>query len=378
MAEGLSFEQSLSDERRVNCDAERRKRKIRRVIENILAYALATQSVMAVGAGLKEKNKLPPLPAVLEKFLDISEKEIEFIEKTSDPDGFFLRCYLGKEKIAELEQNWRTARTEDNETMANRQSGETAFSNPDQINIDPEWFKTFSVSTFPDNWVNGEVDSVIFRDEAKEMPDRYGIDGEAAAIATTKRSGTTKVNFYRGAGTDFGDVEEIFAHETGHANDWENDEQLSFRERKRFLVEVAKRFFTGENTVPFSYVEAIKNDDQNEENYLKIKEYWAEICEEYFSNPDYFAARYPDDYRLVHRWITKDYQDFDPVIAKMKRNFLRWYFTDNGQISANWEGEFTELLNRSREGVEAGSHHSLIYEFELQYKNSVSGTNQKE
>lgn len=95
-------------------------------------------------------------------------------------------------------------------------------------------------------------------------------------------------------------------HEIAHSNDWENSRILSNQERINFLYDVTMAFGNaGHFETP--YVESLSNPDKKMENYLKAKEYWAEINKVYVNldqeGKEKFKKGFEKDVQLFEKWF---------------------------------------------------------------------------
>lgn len=181
-------------------------------------------------------------------------------------------------------------------------------------------------TTYPKQWVSGEIDSIIYRpqasDDERTMGTQYNL-GEgwiAGGRARGKQTGVTSIDLY--VQQNMYELLEVYSHEIAHPNDWERDSQLSIPERAALLSQVTKRFISGDNLYPSHYVESINNEDPSSQLYTQVTEYWAEVCRAYFSNPNGLRADHPDDFALVDGWIKKQDPDFNPVTAAQQRTKL--------------------------------------------------------
>lgn|SRR3989344_6181417 len=189
--------------------------------------------------------------------------------------------------------------------------------------------------TYPKSWINGEISLVYYKDEKVEMPEHYGENlrrgkaegsyhqrimkfyGLPGGIKTSNLSKDEIIMF----------LELTFAHEIGHANDWEEDADMEITERQSLLLKVLKRV---QSKKPFksemdtvlnnsSYTEKIQNSDTQENLHLKAKEYWADICKEYFGNVEWLQEKYPEDFKIVDDFVKKYDSDFNPALSRKLR-----------------------------------------------------------
>ena len=165
--------------------------------------------------------------------------------------------------------------------------------------------------SFPKGWLDDEVESISQIPLRRDTDDQYGLgkgwetaaycaDGathgksQIVLLGVTKEKGISNL------------ITRILPHELGHANDWENDSQLSPEERVALLLAVNNRVQSAERYMSY-YVESIRNKEPELERYLKAKEYWAEICQAYFDNPEHMDIH---DFQLVDRVVKKSDPQF--------------------------------------------------------------------
>ena len=165
------------------------------------------------------------------------------------------------------------------------------------------------LETYPDGWVIGEVVSITQEARNAPMPERYGLAKGSTSTAAFY-SGTERITFDTKPHPY--EILDILAHELGHANDWESDEEMTDEERLDLLLAVGDRI-DDEDRYRSSYVESIKNKDRERERYLKATEYWAEICEAYFTQPYNLNAK---DYALVEARVKRHDPEFNDVEAR--------------------------------------------------------------
>ena len=79
----------------------------------------------------------------------------------------------------------------------------------------------------------------------------------------------------------------------------------------------------------------LKGYDSKEQKYTAYKEYFAEICAGYFSDPESFEKKHPKDYLIVDGWIRKVEPDFKPREAVGTA-----FSATTGEISPIWKKTF--------------------------------------
>lgn len=172
-----------------------------------------------------------------------------------------------------------------------------------EVRISQEQLRTFATRTFPRGWVSNEVVSIEQSDARDPLPERYGIKDSESAASCERGSDRDTIVFH-GASKDenIGWVlRDCLPHELGHANDWESDAEMSGEERMNLLLAIGERLGS-KDRYQSSYVERINNPDEQYERYQKATEYWAEICAQYFRNPEAMDVK---DFMLVDDRVRK-------------------------------------------------------------------------
>ncbi|MBI3963730.1 MAG: hypothetical protein HY341_01905, partial [Candidatus Kerfeldbacteria bacterium] len=233
-----------------------------------------------------------------------------FVPVVEDPDAR-RRYNEAKYRVERLETPEADAEDEMTEIKTGIVGENYGF---EEVRMSREQFQDYATRTFPKGWVNNEVVSIEQTDVQNPMPERYGIKGESAA--TWHRGRDTLV--FDGASRDdnIGWVlRECLPHELGHANDWQSDNEMSGEERLDLLLAVGDRLGS-EDRFRSSYVERINNPDEQQERYTKAVEYWAEICAQYFRNPEAMDIK---DYQLVDARVRAVDPDYDADECREER-----------------------------------------------------------
>ena len=116
-------------------------------------------------------------------------------------------------------------------------------------------------------------------------------------------------------GTSPAYVMHSLSHEIAHANDWSEDEEMSYKERVDLLYDIAQRVFANDR-FHSSYVESIENPDLGKRNYQRAVEYWAEICAQYFSDPTKLNIR---DYAIVDSQVRETDPNYNALTSSNQR-----------------------------------------------------------
>jgi hypothetical protein len=181
---------------------------------------------------------------------------------------------------------------------------------------------------YPKGWINGEFGSVEFIDKKHKKK----------AGDFTRFLGSQSVLIYRNTeDREYDSVvapiqKGVFEHEFAHANDWDTDMDLNILERQQLLLSVHGRLTVSDRYQSDYYSSFI--DGTPEGLYKSAKEYWAEICGEYFTNPQSFLEKYPVDFALVDEYVKKNDPSFD--IFNPNRGA---FDTQTGKLKDFWVGK---------------------------------------
>lgn len=178
------------------------------------------------------------------------------------------------------------------------------------------------LTRYPDGYLKGSLSGVQYDSEVnirggtEILGETKGYDIDRLLTSDTR---SPIVIYNTTQGVEFTSMLEVFTHELGHANDWQNSHLLTSTERISMLFEVGERA-EAEDRYQSSYVEAIdtaqsvertKSDalkDTTPEQllaYIKALEYWAEIAKAHFENPDQFKMEHPKDSEVVQKWVAR-------------------------------------------------------------------------
>lgn len=179
------------------------------------------------------------------------------------------------------------------------------------------------LETFPQTWIHGEIGSIRQTDEIDKVSKSYGIEGYTFASCSDLNEPKIRaaITFYRQSQeSDAFHVISVLGHEIAHTNDWDSDNEATLEERTNLLLAIAGRLEADDRYMS-SYVESIKNDDKQLEKFRKAKEYWAEICEAYFGDPD---SLHYEDFRVVDEYVKRGDPNF--AVEESTKERLRLIF----------------------------------------------------
>lgn len=168
--------------------------------------------------------------------------------------------------------------------------------------------------SYPKGWIAGEVGQVEFVNSLNKKSKDHFLGGQL------KQNTFSKPTMYLYRHWDESEKEEKYSpiqsktieHELGHANDWETDMDLNIIDRQELLIQIHKRLIaTNSWHRDNDHYHENFADGSKEGLYKSAREYWAEICAEYFSDPTSFINNHPDDFKLVDEYVKKNDHSFD-------------------------------------------------------------------
>lgn len=221
----------------------------------------------------------------------------------------------------------------------------------------PEYFFTEQFNLYPKNWLNGQIDKV----EVKPMPrENVTADGNVRGGIFTEDqfngASTTIIydirtqqainsDVYLGDLSDY--FKETFAHEAGHANDWESRSDLSLTERAQMLELVLNRVNSTDAYSDKSLNDGLdywrSYDDGTESGKERaVSEYWAVICAAYFVDPSKLKSESPSDFALVEKYIKRSDPNFD-IFDKERGAYNQF----TGEVRDKWKDDVLALKSKA-------------------------------
>ncbi len=299
------------------------RQKLKKEIREIAAWGFITLSALGITKVLfPEKPKEISADHIISVHIN-KDKTIKEVEKQELLKKFdYLRQQFGDSNLGRL-----THFSEINRDVKSKNPEIKGFNKLHPKLNDEILQNVWSEKYYPNGWINERVSAVEYSEEKGELSDQTGLDPKtwkALAEYSAPETKKAKITFFRAAGSlveDDASVQQVilalnahFSHELGHANDWK-EEDMSFKNRIEFLYEVAQQCFQ-EGSMDSEYVKSIKNDNPQVERYCKVIEYWAEICECYFSWPHMLETAHPDAFALVDKYVKKE----DPRFNIIEKN----------------------------------------------------------
>ena len=170
-----------------------------------------------------------------------------------------------------------------------------------------------ALANLPPSWVNGRIESIRSTNDLREEG-KYGLARSEmlADYGPDDANAEGRIRFFDTARDERpAFIVEAIDHEVSHGNDWRIKPGLSLGERIAFLAKVSDRSFAADR-FHSDYVEHINDKDLGERNYDKAIEYWAEICQAYFNDPQNLNIK---DFMLVNDAILETDPSYDPMKA---------------------------------------------------------------
>jgi len=192
----------------------------------------------------------------------------------------------------------------------------------------------WSEKYYPKGWLDDEISMVEYKGkdlEGDKWPDygrgkktRYG------GIAEQLKGGKSKIEFYFEGPKEYDSKKDFietldwyFSHESSHANDWESESQMDFKNRVDFLYEVSQNCFKKDAFRDIlGYVDSIKNPDPHKERYFKVREYWGSCCEYYFTFPEALQQDHPSEFAMVDKYVKMEDPKYNPIEKEAQRQEL--------------------------------------------------------
>lgn len=194
-------------------------------------------------------------------------------------------------------------------------------------------------SFFPKNFIDGEIRGLYFS-EVVEKNEKGTTEGtffvkEKAIVVFLKENLASLEEVNKKSLLWY--IKHISAHELGHANDWETDKESSIADRANLLRMIGERLNSKDKLVTYQAKEGAEEYyDSEKDTYMKAKEYWADLCREYFSTPALLKSEFPADFKIIDDFVKKQDPDFD---------VFKWggpYFDSHtGEMLGKWQ-QFTE------------------------------------
>lgn len=305
------------------------KEKLKKKIRAMTAWgiiALSSFGVLTLVTRKEDERKYKPKAIItdIEKKQPLSESEKTELSKKLE----YLKENFGENIFPHLKKSVEANKESVSKPIEVKGFKKTGLSNEDLQNL---WSEKY----YPKGWIDDEISMVEYKGKAlrgDQRPD-YGQEDEETrrgATAEEQKEGKSKIKFYFEDPKEYASKKDfikildwVFSHESSHANDWESESQMDFKNRVNFLYEVSQNCFKEDALRDvFGYIDSIKNEAKNKENYFKVKEYWGSCCEYYFTFSEILKQDHPREFEMVDKYVKKEDPTFDTFKKKEQRDEL--------------------------------------------------------
>lgn len=275
------------------------------------------------------------------------------IEKTLDKDAYEeiserLVSELGEDTIESLEAFDRIAFVRRESPISEPEF--VGFENFGDVHIQnmPTYNFTEKFNVYPKNWINGQINHVVLKNNLDGMTEEGAVVLGRLKMDPDTYSTTTILYDVRdhvevNPSEMYRYLNESYAHETGHANDWLSRIDLTLLERTQMLESVIERISSEDAYDGFGFANGISywryfDDGTAEGKNRSAREYWAVICAEYFTNPEVLERESPKDFDLVDSYVRRSDPNFD--IFDPERGA---FDPETGEIRDKWKAELENV-----------------------------------
>lgn len=306
------------------------RKKLEKKLRAMTVWGVVTLSTLGMFKAFKEykpdyKYKPKTLIAYVEK-----EKPLTVIEKIELKKKIdYLREQFSDRIIPLLQKSVEVDKESVQEPIKIRGFEKAGLSNEDLK-------KLWSEKYYPKGWLDEEIGEVEYRGRTKEKKLSHYSLKESEYYGGTHEpleGGRSKITFFwpqsfilenQAEWKDFvNTLDWYFSHEASHANDWEAESGIGFKQRIEFLYEITQNCFRkGAYRDALGYIESIKNPNSYKERYYKVREYWAVSCDRYFAMPEIFKELYSYEFGMVDKYVKKEDLTFDPFEKVRQRQEL--------------------------------------------------------
>lgn len=206
-----------------------------------------------------------------------------------------------------------------------REPKELQINGADKAEVDQAVLKALwsEGDSYPAGWIGDDVDQIDIKNFSDIEGPVYKKEGQQiAGQANDKNSMQLGVIDGLSKEDQLKTLDWHFGHESGHLNDWSEDHSARFNERVDLLARVHQRLNAPdrfEDITGSDYGNMEKIEDESKRQFYLAKEYWAMICEHYFTFPEILKEESPKDFALVDDWVKRQDPNFDPFAAAEHR-----------------------------------------------------------
>lgn len=209
-----------------------------------------------------------------------------------------------------------------------REAKDLEINGSEKVGVEAATFRALwsEGDTYPRGWIDDDIDEVdIVDDDLLENKDVvYRKENqELAGVADHLNRMQLVVIDVPDKKDKLETLDWTFSHESGHLNDWAKDRNAKLYERVDLLARVHQRMTAPDrfrDPLGDSYgdMKMIKNEEKRQ--FCLTKEYWATLCEYYFTFPEILRNEAPADFDLVDEWVKREDPNFNPLKAANRRS----------------------------------------------------------
>lgn len=200
-----------------------------------------------------------------------------------------------------------------------------------QFTVTSEELWEWLALTFPRSWFESELIEIRHSETPIHINSSYHIGGVGAgSYIDGPRGGVIKIASFTASNTTIQSLWGLLGHELAHANDWEDDFEMTFLQRVDLLMAIYDRL-DDVDRLQSDYLDQINNEDCRVQQRNVATEYWAEIVG--FSLAHYYLV--PErDREIVEQQLQLIDPEFDLEQAYLSsRHFISELQVRHGLIS---------------------------------------------
>lgn len=239
--------------------------------------------------------------------------------KVKDEQNEKIEAIFGQEVVSRMYFS-------DMQAYFQKQNGDRV--GPEVVGFDENEVKygiTENYFLYPKGWINGEMDMIRYNDKKHNRNCAgYFYTGNILFSSRLEIFNNSEEPGFIGSG--------VLEHELGHANDWMTDMDLNIVERQQLLLLIHDRLNSSDRYQSDYYSSFINGTKEG--LHKSASEYWAEICEQYFTNPKKLLEKHPVDFQIVDKFAKKNDPSFD-IFNKDRGAFD----TQTGKLKDVWVGK---------------------------------------
>ena len=302
---------------------EKNLRKKRRLKDFLIVSGLVAASLGGISYSIISESRKEEISP--DRYIELTEKKhaLAKTEKKKLKESLeYIKNEFPPEVISRLNQ------ANDEAVLWNSQDKNipTTVSGFEEIGMKNENLqKIWNEKYYPKNWIAGNIQYILLEKGSVTPPKSFGIKDRKASGEVIDFTHAITLFSPETSGHNLNKTwvllrDWVFSHELGHENDWINAPYLSPEERAEFLADVTHAFQRPNSfRDAWGYVNSIHNDDKHTEEYIKVREWWATLCEAYFTDSSGLEKKYPNDFAFIDERIKKRDPNFDPLDTSADR-----------------------------------------------------------